>query len=339
MTTLSEPRCTSVRRSLKPSRSSCSHGTPGSARDRALADAAVARDEPEAELAEVARLDGADLARDEVVVEEVHGARIVPARLGRAPRHCETCSSPSDLTSWNLAPLQLLPTVLLSFAYFRRTRTLARRGQPVAGWRQFLFWLGIFLLVLAINSPIDDARRDRLLLRPHDPAHPARRPRAALLRRRPDGPGAAARARDPAVRQAARAHAPLVALPVWAVNLYVWHVPFLYQAALHHSAVHALEHILFFTCGALMWSPVVETLPQPAWFGTGWKLGYVAIVRLIETVLGNVFIWSSPPSTRGTSSALPKWGIDAVHDQNLAGRRDDGRGLARHARRCSRGCS
>ena len=86
---------------------------------------------------------------------------------------------------------------------------------------------------------------------------------------------------------------PYVALPIWAVNLYLWHIPFLYQAALHHSAVHALEHILFFTCGALMWSPVVETLPQPAWFGTGWKLGYVALVRLIETMLGNVFIWSS----------------------------------------------
>ena len=62
---------------------------------------------------------------------------------------------------------------------------------------------------------------------------------------------------------------PLVALPVWAVNLYVWHIPFLYDAALHHDSVHALEHFLFFTCGCLMWEPVVETLPAPAWFGTG----------------------------------------------------------------------
>ena len=35
---------------------------------------------------------------------------------------------------------------------------------------------------------------------------------------------------------------PLVALPIWAVDLYVWHIPFLYDAALHHDAVHALEH-------------------------------------------------------------------------------------------------
>ena len=68
---------------------------------------------------------------------------------------------------------------------------------------------------------------------------------------------------------------PLVALPVWAVNLYLWHLPVLYQAALHHNSIHALEHFLFFTCGCLMWSPVLETLPAPEWFGTGWKLGYI----------------------------------------------------------------
>ena len=37
---------------------------------------------------------------------------------------------------------------------------------------------------------------------------------------------------------------PLVALPVWALNLYVWHIPFLYDGALHHDAVHALEHFM-----------------------------------------------------------------------------------------------
>ena len=85
---------------------------------------------------------------------------------------------------------------------------------------------------------------------------------------------------------------PLVALPIWAVDLYVWHIPFFYDAALHHDAVHALEHFCFFTAGCLMWEPVVETLPAPEWFGTGMKLGYIVVVRLIETILGNVFIWS-----------------------------------------------
>jgi cytochrome c oxidase assembly factor CtaG len=111
---------------------------------------------------------------------------------------------------------------------------------------------------------------------------------------------------------------PFVALPVWAVNLYVWHLPVLYEAALHHSGVHALEHLLFFTCGALMWSPVIETLPAPRWFGTGAKLGYIAVVRVVEAVLGNVFIWTSHAIYPFYVHA-PIWGINAVHDQNYAG--------------------
>jgi putative membrane protein len=225
----------------------------------------------------------------------------------------------SDLASWNLQPLQLVPTIVVSVLYFRRTRTLARRGQAVAGWRQFLFWLGITLVVLAVNSPIDKLGEDdfffvhmtqHMLLGDLAPLCFAVGLTGPVLR-----PVLAIRPFDK-LRILTN---PFVALPVWAVNLYLWHVPFLYQAALHHDAIHALEHALFFTCGVLMWSPVVETLPAPVWFGTGWKLAYVAVVRLVETVLGNVFIWSGSVFYPWYERALPKWGITALHDQNLAG--------------------
>jgi cytochrome c oxidase assembly factor CtaG len=225
----------------------------------------------------------------------------------------------SIATSWNLEPLQLAPTLLAAFAYLRRTRTLARRGQPVPGWRQFLFWLGIALVVAALNSPIDELGEQHFFF-VHMAQHvllgdlaplcfvagltgPVLRPVLALR---------------PVEKLRVLTH-PYVALPLWAVDLCVWHVPFLYEAALHHTAVHALEHALFFTCGGLMWSPVLETLPAPAWFGTGWKLGYIALVRVIETVLGNVFIWSNSVFYSAYRHVDPLWGIGAVHDQNLAG--------------------
>jgi len=226
----------------------------------------------------------------------------------------------SAATTWNLEPAQLAPTLVVSLLYLRRTRTLARRGLPVAAVRQFLFWLGIALVVVALNSPVDElGEKDfffihmfqHVLLGDLAPlcfvaglTGPVLRPILALR---------------PVDRLRVLTH-PFVALPLWTLDLYAWHVPFLYQAALHHNSIHALEHALFFTCGALMWSPVLETLPAPAWFGTGWKLGYIAGVRLIETVLGNVFIWSSSvfyPWYRHVGH--PKWGITALHDQNLAG--------------------
>jgi cytochrome c oxidase assembly factor CtaG len=225
----------------------------------------------------------------------------------------------SVATTWNLEPLQIVPTAIVGILYLRRTRTLARRGLPVPVWRQLLFWLGIGLVVVALNSPVD-AIGEKDFFFVHMSQHvllgdlaplcfvagltgPVLRPVLAL---------------KPVERLRFLTH-PLVALPVWAVNLYVWHLPVLYQAALHHSAVHALEHFMFFTCGALMWSPVLETLPAPAWFGTAWKLGYIVAVRFIETVLANVFMWSSRPFYPWYLHAHPILGITAIHDQNLAG--------------------
>ncbi len=63
---------------------------------------------------------------------------------------------------------------------------------------------------------------------------------------------------------------------------------------------------------------MLETLPAPAWFGTGVKIGYIFAVRLVETVLGNVFIWSSSMFYTVYRHA-PEWGITPVHDLNLGG--------------------
>ena len=226
--------------------------------------------------------------------------------------------SPSLLTPWTLEPLQVVPTVIVAFLYLRRTRTLAHEGRPVSRWRQSAFWTGIALVVLALNSPIDELGEQHffflhmtqhVLLGDLAPVCFVLGLNGQILR-----PVLAIR---PVDRLRVLAH-PLVALPLWAFDLYVWHVPYLYDAALHHDSVHAFEHFCFFTCGCLMWEPVVETLPAPAWFGTGIKLGYIAVVRLIETILGNVFIWSSS-AFYSVYQHPPEWGITPVHDLNLGG--------------------
>lgn len=112
---------------------------------------------------------------------------------------------------------------------------------------------------------------------------------------------------------------PFVALPLWAVNLCVWHLPVLYDGALRNDGLHALEHLSFFTFGALMWAPVLEVLPGPLWFGTGAKLGYIVVVRLIETVLGNVFLWAGSVFYDTYDRADRLWGISPLADQGIAG--------------------
>lgn len=223
------------------------------------------------------------------------------------------------LTDWTFDPLQLAPVVLVALAYGQRARTLRRRGTPMAGWRLALFATGILLLLLAFASPVA-ALGERELFSLHMAQHvvigdlaplcllgglsgPMLRPLLALL---------------PVERLRILAN-PAVALPLWAVNLYVWHVPFLYEAAVRHSSVHALEHISFFTAGLVVWLPVLETLPAPEWFGTGPKLGYIAAVRVVETVLGNVFVWSGTVFYDVYDRGEELWGVSPLRDQGLAG--------------------
>jgi len=226
--------------------------------------------------------------------------------------------SPSLLSPWSFEPLQVVPTVVVAVLYTRRTRTLAREDRPVPGWRRTMFWIGIALVVLALNSPIDSLGEEHFFFL-HMTQHVLLGDLAPLcfvlgMNGRILRPVLA----FPVVERLRVLAHPFVALPLWAVDLYVWHIPTLYDAALHHDSIHALEHFCFFTAGCLMWEPVVETLPGPAWFGTAAKLGYIAAVRLIETVLGNIFIWSSSAFYSPYRHA-PEWGIAPVHDLNLGG--------------------
>lgn len=219
-------------------------------------------------------------------------------------------------TSWTFDPLQVVPTSIVAALYARRVLTLRDRGTPVPRWRVASFATGIVILLVALVSPVH-ALGERMfsfhmlqhvLLGDLAPlallaglTGPILRPALARLYR---------------LRFLAN---PLVALPLWALNLYLWHLPFLYDAAVRHDSVHALEHLCFFAGGTIMWLPVLETLPAPEWFGTGAKLGYIAVVRAVETVLGNVFFWSGTVFYSVYQEQDRLWGLSALADQGLAG--------------------
>ena len=85
---------------------------------------------------------------------------------------------------------------------------------------------------------------------------------------------------------------PLVALPLWAVDLCVWHVAPLFDAALRHEWLHDVQHLCFFFCGAFLWAALLELLPGPRWFGTPHRLAYLGVMWLVALVLSQVFIWA-----------------------------------------------
>jgi putative membrane protein len=228
-------------------------------------------------------------------------------------------SEPSLLTSWTLDPLQLAPVALVAIAYTVRARTLARRGQAVPGWRIALFALGVAILVLAVASPIATIGEEELFSF-HMGQHLLIGDLAPLcLLAGLTGPLVRPLLALPGVMRLRVLSNPFVAFPIWAVNLTLWHLPTFYEAAIEHSAVHALEHVAFFTAGIVLWLPVLETLPAPEWFGTGAKLAYIVGVRLVATVIGNVFIWGGSAFYDAYETGDDYLGLSPSADQSLAG--------------------
>lgn len=220
---------------------------------------------------------------------------------------------------WTFDPLPLSAIGLAGLLYARRARTLSRRRAAVPPRKWAAFGLALAALLVAVASPLDSIGEKRLfsvhmaqhlLIGDVAPLLAVSGLTGPLLR-----PVLAVR---PVQRLRALAH-PLVALPLWAVDLYAWHVPTLYDAALHNAAVHALEHAFFFSGGALLWTALLEPLPGPRWFGPGPKLAALGFVWLAGGILSNVFIWSGhafyPPYVTGGRL----WGLSPVTDQRLGG--------------------
>ena len=210
------------------------------------------------------------------------------------------------MSVWTLDPVQVVPPALYAAAYAKRARTLALRGRPVRARKQACMYAGLAVVVAALALPLDTPRRfdghmaQHLLLGDLAPLLVVLGLDGRILR-----PVLAFRA----VRSLRVLAHPLVALPLWALNLWAWHTPALYVAALDHDLVHAVEHGMFFACGALMWAAVIEPLPGPRWFGTAWKAAYVLAVRTVGAALATAFLFAG----------RPVYGPYALGDQRIAG--------------------
>jgi len=217
-----------------------------------------------------------------------------------------------------LDPLAVVPMLVLAALYGARARTLQRERRPVSEWRQLSYYGGLALIGAALLSPLGHLS-DELLL-----AHMAEHLLisdlgALLIVLGLTGPLLAPVLRLPVIgRLRVMAH-PAIAFPLWAADLYVWHIPALYQGALHHPVLHALEHALFLAFGVNMWMALFGPLPMPVWFGNLARLIYIVSVRLVGAVLGNVFVWSHTVFYGAYAHGEAYWGVSPGADQSTAG--------------------
>jgi cytochrome c oxidase assembly factor CtaG len=218
--------------------------------------------------------------------------------------------------AFEFAPLQLVPAATAAVMYGLRARTLAARGAPVPAWRQWCWYGGLALMAATLVSPLAHLAEELFLA--HMLEHLLLADLGALLLVLGlTGPLLAPLLRAvPWLRVFGH---PVVALVAWAANFYLWHLPALYQSAVSSDVVHALQHILFVSFGIGMWLALLGPLPKPAWFGNGWKIGYIIAVRLIQSVLANALLWSGGVLYPRYAAGEAYWGISPANDQSAAG--------------------
>ncbi len=216
------------------------------------------------------------------------------------------------------APLEVFVPILVGVLYSKRVRTLAGTPRAVAPWRQYCFLGALALIVLTLTSPIGHVADELFWV--HMSEHLLIADVGALLLvLGMTGPVLAPVLRIRGLGWLRLLTHPLVALPLWAANFYVWHIPVLYQGAVEHSSVHALEHAMFIGFGVTMWMALLGPLPRPAWFGNLAQLLYVLGVRLLGAVLANVLVWDGSPVYPDYAAGERIWHIKPLTDQITGG--------------------
>jgi cytochrome c oxidase assembly factor CtaG len=108
---------------------------------------------------------------------------------------------------------------------------------------------------------------------------------------------------------------PLVALPLWLVTYFAWHLPWVYDFALRHphSLLH-VEHVTYLLAGICLWWPVVHGR-----YSAGVKAAYLFGAFVLASPLGLALALFPRPVYSFYEHAPRTWGPSPETDQQIAG--------------------
>jgi putative membrane protein len=241
-----------------------------------------------------------------------------------------------NLARWSIDPpfgyVAIAYVVVSALLYVLGGR--ARGGTPLRRepLRALSFFTGLAVIVLALNSPIDDYAdtlfwvhmvQHVLLLTVAPPLILLGHPWPRMWRALP------LQARTAVGRTIAGAGftAPLRALarplPAWIlfnVTVVAWHIPAAYNATLTSNVIHQLEHAMFFFFGLLFWARVVDPGPLRPRLVWPVRIGYVAGAMVVGWVLAiALVVVQHPLYAHYADLAHRPGGLTALGDQQIAG--------------------
>lgn len=235
---------------------------------------------------------------------------------------------------WSADPLILINLTTLSVLYvygLRQLRAQRQAHMPVRPRQVVAFAVAIASLVIALLSPVDVLAGELLwvhmvqhmiLMNVAAPLFVLGAPVRVMLWALP----AKDRQTIGRFKRAAGKHGipryvlwqPIALWVVYALVLWIWHLPTLYEAALRYNVVHDLQHLIFFAVSSLFWRVLFDPIGRLR-MTRATAVFYLFLTSLHATVLG-VFMALAPTLWYPTYAGRTEpWGLIALEDQQLAG--------------------
>lgn len=236
-----------------------------------------------------------------------------------------------DFNPWLVDPFAVFALLLTGWLYWRgsrhRTQRVSAAGHTILARRRRYFWSGWIILVIALASPLDPMGEQlfwahmvqhELMMLLAAPLLVASRPSSALLRglSMPVARGFGALTRGSALRSFWwLLLSPPVAWTIHTIGLWAWHVPFLFEAGLTQSWVHALQHVSFLWIALIFWFSLMRRQPSHSAGG----VLYFFTTAVHASLLGALLTFAPEPWYTPYATTAPQWGLSALEDQQLGG--------------------
>jgi putative membrane protein len=247
-----------------------------------------------------------------------------------------SASATAGFWDWSFdPPAVLVITMAILYLVGDRDTVTPRRERVAQRWRTACFYAALAVLAIALESPIDALSAQLfwvhmiqhvLLLVVAAPLFVLARPWIRLWRslpldaRRWLGRGLSHGEATAPLRAVSRTLGrPVPSFLAFSVVLLAWHVPALFDATLRSTALHALEHTLFFCTAIMFWKQVIPSLPLHARLQAPRRVMYVIGAMIVSWSLA-VVLALAPQPLYGfyAHEASRPGGISELADQQLA---------------------
>ena len=238
----------------------------------------------------------------------------------------------NPFTAWNWNPLPTLLLLLFAYLYLNGLNNWERPSHPINRWQQASFFAGLFLIFIALQSPLDNLSEHMLSF--HQLQHFLLRmlapllvllgaPLTPVLRGLP--PWMLLGIVRPTVRHSLARAAyekltnPVITAGLFMGVLYLWQIPGGFNLALRNEFVHALMHITMMSSGFIFYWAVIDPAPRRSRVHYGVRVLYLGLIVLPNTLLGAVITFSKSIIYTGYQDVHQPFDISLLTDQQLGG--------------------